>query len=76
VQVLGGFFVEMRELRIIATRINRTMAKEFKQLSPQMRVYWVGVDEWLDRRPGAADPADLAESIDGSTSGYEIPFYA
>lgn len=59
----------MRELRLVATKIECTQAKEFKRLNSEMRVVWVPLDEWLTRPVGSPDPAGLEAEIPNDSEG-------
>lgn len=56
-------FGSVRELRIVATKINRQLATEFKRLNPDMRVIWVSLDEWLARPKESPDPVTLSDEL-------------
>ena len=53
------FFKTVRELRIVATRIDADGARRLKSLNPATRVHLISDKEWIGRPVGAPDPVDF-----------------
>lgn len=60
---LPNVFESVKELRVVATRIPREQAEQFRQFNSQMRVVWVSSEEWIRRPKGAPNPVDLAVPV-------------
>lgn len=56
-------FGSVQELRVVATRIPRKTAEEFRRFNPDMRIVWMSSKDWIERPRGSANPADLTVPV-------------
>lgn len=59
------YFRPVRELRIVATRMDIILARRLKALNPSMQVFWMSGDEWRSRPAGGKNPVILTDPPGG-----------